>query len=50
VVIARNAPAPPGLFGAGGAPRLSLITCAGAWDQANFTYTQRLIVTAVRVT
>ena len=50
VVIARNAPAPPGLFGAGGASRLSLITCAGAWDQANATYTQRLIVTAVRVT
>jgi sortase (surface protein transpeptidase) len=47
VVIARNAPPPPGLFGAGGAPRLSLITCAGAWDQGQATYTHRLIVTAV---
>ena len=47
VVIARNAPQPSGLFGAGGAPRLSLITCAGAWDQGHATYTHRLIVTAV---
>ena len=47
VVIARNAPQPSGLFGARGAPRLSLITCAGAWDQAHATYTHRLIVTAV---
>ena len=47
VVIARNAPAPSGLFGTGGAPKLSLITCAGAWDQGQATYTHRLIVTAV---
>ncbi len=47
VVIARNAAPPSGLFGTGGAPKLSLITCAGAWDQGQATYTHRLIVTAV---
>jgi LPXTG-site transpeptidase (sortase) family protein len=49
VVIGRDASAPAGLFGGGGAARLSLITCAGAWDQQDATYTQRLIVTAVAI-
>ena len=46
-IIDRTAPPPAGLFGSGGAARLSLITCAGGWDQHAATYTQRLIVTAV---
>jgi LPXTG-site transpeptidase (sortase) family protein len=29
-----------------GAPQLSLITCAGAWDRGHATYTQRLLVKA----
>ena len=37
---------PPGLFAISGPARLSLITCAGAWDQSRRTYTERLIVTA----
>ncbi len=37
---------PTGLFSSGGTARLSLITCAGGWDQSRRTYTQRLIVTA----
>lgn len=36
-----------GLFMRGGAPTLSLVTCAGAWDKARATYTQRLVVRAV---
>ncbi|HET9780836.1 MAG TPA: class F sortase [Candidatus Dormibacteraeota bacterium] len=37
---------PPGLFASSGPARLSLITCAGAWDQSHRTYTERLIITA----
>jgi LPXTG-site transpeptidase (sortase) family protein len=37
---------PAGLFGTTGAARLSLITCAGAWDSAHATYAQRLLVNA----
>jgi len=40
---------PPGVFAKGGAPRLTLITCDGQWDQASRSYTDRLIVTAVPV-
>ncbi|HET7421899.1 MAG TPA: sortase [Candidatus Dormibacteraeota bacterium] len=38
---------PVDLFSAGGPPRVSLITCAGAWLQSERTYSDRLIVTAV---
>lgn len=38
---------PPGLFAAGGPPRLSLITCAGAWDATRGMYAHRLVVDAV---
>jgi sortase (surface protein transpeptidase) len=38
---------PSGLFARSGPARLSLITCAGDWDQALATYSDRLIVTAV---
>jgi len=34
------------LFTASGAPSMSLITCAGGWDQARATYLQRLVVHA----
>jgi sortase (surface protein transpeptidase) len=37
---------PAGLFAMSGQPRLSLITCAGAWDRGRSTYLQRLVVTA----
>ena len=37
---------PPGLFAGSGAPRLSLITCDGAWDSQHGTYADRLIVNA----
>jgi sortase (surface protein transpeptidase) len=37
---------PVGLFATAGQPRLSLITCAGAWDRGRATYTQRLVVNA----
>lgn len=37
---------PDGLFATTGAPRLTLITCAGSWDVGRSTYTQRLIVNA----
>jgi LPXTG-site transpeptidase (sortase) family protein len=36
-----------GMFTRGGAPTLALITCAGAWDRARATYSQRLVVQAV---
>lgn len=39
---------PAGLFDTTGDPRLSLITCAGAWDSRHGTYAERLIVTARR--
>ena len=38
---------PPGVFAQTGPARLSLITCAGAWDRSQATYGERLIVTAV---
>jgi sortase (surface protein transpeptidase) len=34
------------LFTATGPPSISLITCAGAWDQQHATYLQRLLVHA----
>jgi len=40
---------PADVFSHGGAPRLSLITCAGRWEQDLRTYSDRLIVTATRV-
>lgn len=49
VVIARDAQPPAGLFASNGPPRLSLITCAGAWQQDQRTYSDRLIVSAVAV-
>ncbi len=49
VVIARDARAPAGLFARTGSPRLSLITCGGAWQQDQATYSQRLIITALAV-
>ncbi len=48
-VIARDARAPAGLFARTGSPRLSLITCGGAWQQDQATYSQRLIITALAV-
>jgi hypothetical protein len=38
---------PAGLFASSGPPRLSLITCAGAWDAQRGTYAERLVVDAV---
>ena len=37
---------PPGLFAVGGQPRLSLITCTGAYSRSSQTYADRLIVEA----
>jgi hypothetical protein len=37
---------PAGLFSESGDPRLSLVTCAGVWNSAANTYSQRLIVNA----
>jgi len=37
---------PTGLFSADGEPRLSLITCTGAYERASQTYADRLIVEA----
>ena len=36
--------APPGLGGAGGAPRLTLITCTGSFDANSYSYSNRLVV------
>jgi len=47
-LVAANAH-PPGVFAKSGAPRLSLITCDGEWEQASHSYTDRLIVTAVPI-
>ena len=38
---------PPGLFATDGPPRLTLITCTGAWDANQHTYTERLVIEAV---
>jgi LPXTG-site transpeptidase (sortase) family protein len=45
-LVSSDSPAPPDVFARSGSPRLSLITCAGAWEQSRRTYGQRLIVTA----
>ena len=46
-LLAYNAsPATAGLFASGGPARVTLITCAGTFDQAIHQYTQRLVVTA----
>jgi len=44
--VAANSPSPPGVFSRTGPAHLSLITCAGQWDQSRRTYSDRLIVTA----
>jgi LPXTG-site transpeptidase (sortase) family protein len=44
--VSADSPPPPDVFARSGRARLSLITCAGAWDQSRRTYSQRLIVTA----
>jgi LPXTG-site transpeptidase (sortase) family protein len=46
VVLSADSPPPPDVFSRSGPPRLSLITCAGAWEQSQRTYSNRLIVTA----
>jgi hypothetical protein len=38
--------APPGMAEPYGAPRLTLITCAGHFDEKTFSYSQRLVVEA----
>ena len=38
---------PAGLFDVSGPARLSLITCAGVWENSLHTYSDRLVVTAV---
>jgi len=46
-LLAYNAsPAKAGLFASGGPARVTLITCAGTFDQSLHQYTQRLAVTA----
>lgn len=37
---------PPSFFAQYGPPQLSLVTCAGSWDEGKATYTQRLVVHA----
>lgn len=44
--LAANSPPPPDVFSRSGPARLSLITCAGQWEQSQRTYNERLIVTA----
>lgn len=46
--VAANAQV-PGLFSRAGPARLSLITCAGVWQNSLHTYTDRLIVDAVAI-
>jgi sortase (surface protein transpeptidase) len=45
--IVPNSDQPAELFAIDGPPRLSLVTCAGAWDTLRQTYAQRLIVDAM---
>lgn len=45
--VVRADARPAGVFSASGPARLTLITCAGAWDPAAATYVDRLLVTAV---
>jgi sortase (surface protein transpeptidase) len=46
--LERYAPtaSPTGLFASSGPARLALITCAGTWNQAAATYSERLVVRA----
>lgn len=46
-VVPASAPAPAGLFSRTGPSVLSLITCAGKWEQDTRTYTDRLVVNAI---
>jgi len=45
-LLSASSPAPPDVFSRSGPPRLTLITCAGQWEQSQRTYNERLIVTA----
>ncbi len=45
-VLPANSPPPADVFSRSGPARLSLITCAGTWEQSQRTYSERLIVTA----
>jgi LPXTG-site transpeptidase (sortase) family protein len=45
-VLPANSPTPADVFSRSGPARLSLITCAGTWEQSQRTYSERLIVTA----
>jgi LPXTG-site transpeptidase (sortase) family protein len=45
-LVAANSPPPPDVFSRSGPAHLSLITCAGQWEQSQRTYNERLIVTA----
>ncbi len=45
-LVSADASPPSDVFSRLGSARLSLITCAGAWEQSRRTYSQRLIVTA----
>jgi LPXTG-site transpeptidase (sortase) family protein len=49
-VLAANSPPPADVFSRSGPARLSLITCAGTWEQSQRTYSERLIVTAELMT
>jgi len=45
-LLPANSPPPADVFSRSGPPRLSLVTCAGTWEQGQRTYSERLIVTA----
>jgi len=45
-LLAANSAPPPDVFSRSGPARLSLVTCAGQWEQSQRTYSERLIVTA----
>jgi len=45
-VLPANSPAPADVFSRSGPARISMITCAGTWEQGQRTYSERLIVTA----
>jgi len=45
-VLPANSPPPADVFSRSGPARVSLITCAGTWEQGQRTYSERLIVTA----
>ena len=46
-ILSASSPTPPDVFTRSGPARLTLITCAGQWEQSQRTYNERLIVTAV---